>query len=328
MLNLVQKFCLRCFKPMWNDDPTCPYCGASCHSNYVRYSDMLRPFSLVGRYLIGHSYSDTENECTYYACDVLTRRPVLLTVYFPYKIMEKPNDEYGMKCTDIRVVEGKEAEYADGKRSFTEKYSHFLMPDSPAVYGIEQIFRHENVTAAVGKWPPVQEEEWKTVPKFRRVYEAFMPLMEYAETLSIPLSSFAAFGREFTDFLRLDDGIIKFVPAYCCSYRFSEMDEGYFRFYMAPECIKGKVCPASDVYNICMSMYYIMTGKLCNTADRMLTLTSNESEADPLVPPSKLGVIISEKEEEVLMKGLDIHYKNRWQSVAEMKRAFAEAEAR
>lgn len=328
MLNLRQNLCTTCFKPMPEGECVCPHCGAY-RTGYARYPDLFAPLSVIGEYAVGETFSDSEDECTYYACNVLTEKPVLLTVYFPQGITENPVTRCsgGVNYVEMRISAGREDEYAEGELRFLEKYSCFLNPASPAVYGIEHVFVQRNIVFVVGMRPPAPEESRKAVSDFRSVYKAFLPLMDYIGTLSVPISIFAEGGRDFTDLLRLDGGIVRFVTAGCGRYRSEKTDENIPKIYNAYECAdaNGKATPASDVYNICMSMYYLMTGKLIDSRGRLYAEAMGDPGMYPLAMPSELGVKISEKEEKVLAKGLEPRSSNRWQNITELKSAFKSA---
>ncbi|MBQ8835344.1 MAG: protein kinase [Oscillospiraceae bacterium] len=69
--------------------------------------------------------------------------------------------------------------------------------------------------------------------------------------------------------------------------------------------------PWTDVYAICATMYYCLTGKIPPEAMRRIG-------GDRVIPPSQLGVDISPAQEYALMKGLELDAENRWRSTAEL----------
>ena len=74
-----------------------------------------------------------------------------------------------------------------------------------------------------------------------------------------------------------------------------------------PESAQGSW---SDVYALAATIYCAITGQIPPNA----LIRSN---ADSLIPPSAMGVAITPKEEQVLMKGLAVKYPDRYQSVGQ-----------
>ena len=73
---------------------------------------------------------------------------------------------------------------------------------------------------------------------------------------------------------------------------------------------KGKQGPWTDLYSLCATIYYCITGIVPDSAfDRL--------QDDELKKPSQLGVNISPVQEKALMKGLSVFAKDRQQSIKE-----------
>lgn len=76
--------------------------------------------------------------------------------------------------------------------------------------------------------------------------------------------------------------------------------------------------PWTDVYALCATLYLCITGR--KPADALVRW-----ENDPLQKPSQLGVSISPEVESVIMKGLSVSSKDRYQSMKELAEALAKA---
>jgi len=74
-----------------------------------------------------------------------------------------------------------------------------------------------------------------------------------------------------------------------------------------PEAAQG---PWTDVYALAATIYRAITGQLPPNAVTRLG-------ADSIIPPSSMGIEITPGEEQVLMKGLAVKYKDRYQSVGQ-----------
>ena len=339
MSDIKQPICSICFKPLSDASDRCPNCG-EYSSPRAFWEDSLKPFSRFDRFVIGMLCSDAEDECSYYAFDTASQKPVLLTVYFPHvphssnnNIFDLPKTPYGrgIDCSDIKIPPDKAEEYKKGKEKFAEKYSYFLNAHSPAIYHISEIVERDDIIAAVGEWVSPVWEKWEAIPDFQKVYNSAVPLMEYAERLPVPISLLANARscNDLRDVFRTETGIMKFSPIGGQHHRAkSHFSDRLPHFTFAVEFYTGepKITPATDVYNLCAIMYIAMTGKYSDTIGRVSAIMSTPPEEDPLIPPSELGAIISKKDEKVLLKGLRLRPEERWQSISEMRAAFESAE--
>lgn len=79
----------------------------------------------------------------------------------------------------------------------------------------------------------------------------------------------------------------------------------------------GSQGPWTDVYSLCATIYACITGRKPPDA-------FSRSAHDTLVPPSRLGIPISHRQEEALMKGLAVHAAARTQSIEELERALCQ----
>ena len=81
---------------------------------------------------------------------------------------------------------------------------------------------------------------------------------------------------------------------------------------------RGRQGPYTDVYSMAATMYYAITFRVPpDSIDR--------ADEDELILPSSLGLSISEKEEDVLLKALAVQAVDRYQTMLEFKEALAEA---
>ena len=69
----------------------------------------------------------------------------------------------------------------------------------------------------------------------------------------------------------------------------------------------------TDIYALCATIYEMLTGSVPPPA------LTRSVEGDTLVPPSKLGVVISPEQERVLLKGLAVNGADRVQTIPELR---------
>ncbi len=91
-------------------------------------------------------------------------------------------------------------------------------------------------------------------------------------------------------------------------------------FYVSPEQAKGeKLCPASDIYSLGISLFEMATGKVPFTGETPLQIMWKHVR-EPLPSPSKYNPKIPPMLESIILKATDKKPKNRYKSALEMKR--------
>ncbi len=75
--------------------------------------------------------------------------------------------------------------------------------------------------------------------------------------------------------------------------------------------------PFTDVYGLCATIYYLLTGIIP-------PLSLNRLEEDELQAPTRLGVGLTDEEETTLLRGLAVQPKDRIQSMAQLSRELGE----
>jgi serine/threonine protein kinase len=78
---------------------------------------------------------------------------------------------------------------------------------------------------------------------------------------------------------------------------------------------RRKQGPYTDIYAFAATIYHLMAG-------RMPPESLSRMEDDTIIPPSRLGVLISTSAEKALLKALALKGSNRYQSMQDFKRAF------
>ena len=116
--------------------------------------------------------------------------------------------------------------------------------------------------------------------------------------------------------MELEDGTVKLMDFGCARDFQSGLTETItLKHGFAPrEQYSGRdQGPWTDVYALCATVYYCLTGKVPPRA----TLRG-EDEQDPMIPPRQLGADLIEEQERALLRGLSPKIENRWHSAAEL----------
>lgn len=124
----------------------------------------------------------------------------------------------------------------------------------------------------------------------------------------------------------MEDGYLKLYD-FGAAKEYSEATQSTYSVVIKPHFApeeqyrsKGKQGPWTDVYSICATIYYAITGVV---PDDSLERVYD----DKLKRPSELGVDISPKIENVLLKGMNVRSTDRYDSVIPLVKAFEEAES-
>ncbi len=125
----------------------------------------------------------------------------------------------------------------------------------------------------------------------------------------------------------MDDGFLKLFD-FGAAREYSDATQQNFSVIIKP-CFapeeqyrsKGVQGPWTDVYSICATIYFSITGVV---PDDSLQRTF----CDELKRPSELGAEISPKIEAVLLKGMSVRYDDRFHSVKPLISAFEEADSK
>lgn len=75
--------------------------------------------------------------------------------------------------------------------------------------------------------------------------------------------------------------------------------------------------PYTDIYALCATIYYCLTGKVPPAATERLTATF-DGKTDPLLPPTGFGTALSSEQERLLLWGLSLQPTVRPQSMAQL----------
>ncbi|MCM1539883.1 MAG: protein kinase [Blautia sp.] len=84
--------------------------------------------------------------------------------------------------------------------------------------------------------------------------------------------------------------------------------------------------PYTDIYALCATIYYCLTGKVPPASPERLTATF-DNQQDPLIPPSATGISILPEQEQCLMWGLSLQPSTRPQKIADLAARLEKASA-
>lgn len=307
-------FCPYCMTPVAEGE-TCSACGLTA-GNYSPAPHHLPPGTvLLSRYLIGRVLGEGGFGITYIGCDLRLEMKVAIKEYFP---TDKATRHAGVSLA-VESYTGSSADgYAAGKTKFLrEARTMARMDKQKLIVGVRDFFEENNTAYIVMEY--VQGTTFKELVRQKGGRIPAGELLHMIEPLFPALETMHQKGlihRDISpDNLMLEDGEVRLLDFGCAreSSRGTEtmtiaLKHGYAPIEQYQHKGQG---PWTDVYALCGTIYYCLTGKVPPQAlDRLC--------GDELILPRKLGVDLTENQERALLYGMGIRPAHRYQSVQEL----------
>ncbi len=314
------EYCAGCFQENQGDG-RCPHCGYQAENEHKKYPQALPAGSiLAGQFILGRVLGQGGFGITYLAKDNRSNKLVAIKEYFPSGLMTRDS-----KTTRITAIS--------------------LDSNEKIAFGMEK-FLEEAKTLA----------QYKGIPNIVDVYSYFQEngtayfVMEYIEGISLKAYTAEHGGKlsweealailapvmvalarvHSTGFIHRDiapdniyirkNGQIELLDF--GSARFSIGDKSHtldvvIKAGFAPKeqyMRRGRQGPYTDVYSLAATLYAVVTGVLPPEAiDRI--------DEDELVTPSTRGIHMPEGLEDAILKGLEVAYQDRFQSMTDFYKA-------
>lgn len=300
---------------------SCPHCGLTADS-YTPAIYYLPPGTVLKeRYRIGRALGEGGFGITYIGCDLHLKMRVAIKEYFPKDKATRVSKDSLRLCS----YAGSAAErYADGKEKFLhEALTLAKMDKQSVVVGIRDFFEENNTAYIIMEYVDGATFRDLTAQRGGRIPPA--ELFGLVEPLFPALSAMHAEGLIHRDIspenLMLENGEIRLLDFGCAR----EAHDGDVTFtatvkqgYAPVEQYQNKgQGPWTDVYALCATIYYCLTGRTPpQSVDRLME--------DELVPPRKLGVALTQRQEQAILRGMDIRPRRRFQSIQELHDALYE----
>lgn len=241
---------------------------------------------------------------TYLGNDISLKRKVaikeLFSQYFCYRNPGDPN---------VYLYQRQKGKtFEDMKRQFVEEGQVLaLLGEQPGVVNVHTIFQENNTAYFVMEYVEGQSLKDYLEQKGGR--------LTVAQTLAIMRPVIRALGgvhrqqvvhRDISpdNIMITKDRKVKLIDFGAAkkdveNYNFDRVLKGSYSPLEQVEA-QGQIGPYSDIYALCATMYYCITGTKIMTAKERL-------QQDLVVPPSALGIPISPQDEAALMQGLALY---------------------
>ena len=316
------EICYSCFAEK-STAGACPRCGYDPASDEGKYPIALRAGSILnGRYIVGRVLGQGGFGITYLAQDYQTKGLVAIKEYLPTEFAGRTTGTYA-----VQVYSGDRREnFEYGKEQFlaeAKTLAEFIGNDH--IVRIYSYFE-EYGTAYLA----MEYIDGESLDKYMRRFGGRLTV-EQANELLIPVMealdwvhSKGIVHRDIApdNIIVTKDGRAKLIDFGAARYSTGEKSKSLdiiLKHGFAPKeqyVRRGRQGPFTDVYAMAATYYYAITGKVPpDSIERM--------DEDELIPPTTLGVKMSEKAEDALLKGLEVSASERYQSTGELASGLA-----
>lgn len=303
---------------------SCPACRLTA-GNYVPSPHHLPPGTvLLDRYLVGRVLGEGGFGITYIGCDLRLELKVAIKEYYPVDRATR-NASASLEVTSF--IGPSARSFERGKHKFLgEAQVMARMDKQQVIVGVRDFFEVNNTAYIVMEYiegttfRDLVEQRGGGIPPD----ELFVMLEPLFKALS-HMHEAGLIHRDISpDNLMLECGRVRLLDFGCAreaAHGTETMTIALKHGYAPLEQYQQKgQGPWTDIYALCATIYYCLTGKAPPQAlDRIAE--------DNLLLPSKLGIPITPKQEQALLKGLSIQPRRRFQTAEELHAALYEPDA-
>lgn len=305
--------------PVKSANTVCKECGFD-PAKYPASARYLKPGTIINeRFFVGCVLSENSFSVSYMGMDLAEKKKKIIKEYCPYSCCSRINNEF--EELTLKVNPDKEELYNSGLADFISEFKKLReLQSSEKLDGICPI---TNVVEAMGTVYAVSDYiEGTTLKKLVKNPSSKLPANEVFALMRPVINSLITIHKNNFFHANISPFNILVTSnkknAYLIGFGIYGVNDNASRFGLIPKggftpleeysAFKGDIGGWTDIFGICSTIYYALTGTTPPDApDRTIS--------DELETPSSLGIALSEDKEASLMQGLEVYERDRFKAV-------------
>ena len=313
----INHLCMNCMKEKINAEGKCIYCGFDESVNQNEPNQLELWTILRGSYVVGKALGEGGFGITYVGMDLNLQIKVAIKEFFPYGYAVRRGKGDKMVCH----FEGEKGQFfLQEKAKFIEEARTLAQLDEqPGVVKVRDYFE-ENGTAYI----VMEFLEGMTLKEYISQKGGKLMPEEVLSLMNPVIKSLAGvhdknvIHRDISpdNIMITNTGKVKLIDFGAAIRRKNAEDDNvilYKEGFSPLEQVtgEGELGTYSDIYALCGTMYYAMTGKLPVSP-------LGREQADTLQSPSQMGVIIKPLVEAAIMYGMEVAAEDRIKNATDL----------
>ena len=320
----MSRYCYNCMKSVEDNCIRCPYCGKRPDRDNEIHQ--LKTGTLLhDRYLVGRKIGQGGFGITYIGLDTILGPTVAIKEYYPNGYAYRDHAVTHV----VTVTDGGADLFHHEKNRFLRTLARF--DRGPGILTVRDSFEDNNTAYIVMEYLDGENLKHYVESKGKISAEQLFAMIQPI------IQTMGKVHKQGIIHLDISPDNIFVLPGNKCRLKQLDFDVArnvayddrrssivFNRYYAPPEqyLSRKEQGPWTDVYALCATMYYCLTGKVPEEAlERCMNPDSR------LIPPSALGADITPDQENVILRGMAVKSSERYQSMEELEAAMSRAGA-